>query len=73
MITPVETIEAAGITFREDAPFVGYRTFRAVPYDDSLGVIINQGVYWYVLFPSDYRERFYSLKEAAECAARRRT
>lgn len=81
-----ETIEVDGIVFCEDWPGVAYRrTFRAElpvdgrrtsrhePVDDPFGVIVNQGRWWYVVLPNNERERCSSLKEAAECAARRRT
>jgi hypothetical protein len=71
MILPAETIEVEGIVFREDSPFVGYRTFRAVPADDSLGVVIYQGVWWYVVMPDGRRERFSTIEDAVKCAARR--
>jgi len=79
-----ETIEVDGIVFREDWPVVGYRTFRAEipdvvrhrtsryePVDDPYGVIVNQRGWWYVVLPNNKRERFFSLQDAAERAARR--
>jgi hypothetical protein len=65
------TCIAHGIVFREDSPVVGYRTFRAEPVDDPYGVIVNQREWWYVVLPNNKCERFLSLQEAAERAARR--